>query len=134
MLTLIQNLKSLVKTQSLNAGVRTLAVPHNWESPFHRHPRNKAWPWQKHWCIPYHLTQSSMGAGTLNLGDSVFLYTGISGLIPTRNRLKFLTFHWPFCFLLREILKLNGHPEYFDIYSSTLDETMRCTSKWFILT
>ena len=31
---------------------------------------------KKHWCLPYHLTQSSMGAGTLNLGDSVFLYTG----------------------------------------------------------
>ena len=31
---------------------------------------------KKHWCLPYHLTQSSMGAGTLNLGDSAFLYTG----------------------------------------------------------
>ena len=31
---------------------------------------------KKHWCIPYHLTQSSMGARTLNFGDSVFLYTG----------------------------------------------------------
>ena len=31
---------------------------------------------KKHWYIPYHLTQSSMGARTLNLGDSVFLYTG----------------------------------------------------------
>ena len=27
--------------------VRTLAVPHNRESPFHRHTRSKAWPWQK---------------------------------------------------------------------------------------
>ena len=30
-----------------SAGVRTLAVPHNWETPFHRHQRSKAWPWQK---------------------------------------------------------------------------------------
>ena len=28
-------------------GVRTLAVPHNRESPFHRHTRSKAWPWQR---------------------------------------------------------------------------------------
>ena len=31
---------------------------------------------KKHWCLPYHLTQSSMGAGALNLGDSVSLFTG----------------------------------------------------------
>ena len=31
---------------------------------------------KKQWCLPYHLTQSSMGAGILNLGESVFLYTG----------------------------------------------------------
>ena len=30
---------------------------------------------EHYWCIPY-LTQSSMGARTLNLGDSVFLYIG----------------------------------------------------------
>ena len=61
----------------LEHGVRTLVVPHSWESPFHRHKRSKAWPWQKsNRCIPYHLTQSSKGARTLNLGDSVFLYTG----------------------------------------------------------
>ena len=30
-----------------SAGVSTLAVPHNWKFPFHRHPRSKAWPWQK---------------------------------------------------------------------------------------
>ena len=61
-------------------GVRTLTVLHNHdnrESPFHRETRSKSWPWQKALVpIPYHLTQSSMGAGTLNLGDSVFLYTG----------------------------------------------------------
>ena len=61
-------------------GVRTLTVLHNHdnrESPFHRQTRSKSWPWdKKHWCLPYHLTQSSMGAGTLNLGDSVFLYIG----------------------------------------------------------
>ena len=65
----------------MGTGVRTLAVLHNWESPFHRHQRSKAWPWQKHWCIPYHLTQSSMGNRTFNLGDSVFLYTGNAGKV-----------------------------------------------------
>ena len=30
-----------------------------------------------YWCILNHLTQSSMGARTLNPGDSVFLYTGV---------------------------------------------------------
>ena len=33
---------------------------------------------RKHWCI-----LSSMGARTLNLGDSVFLYTGRTSLVPT---------------------------------------------------
>ena len=31
---------------------------------------------KKHRCIPHYLTQSSMDARTLNLGNSVFLYTG----------------------------------------------------------
>ena len=30
---------------------------------------------KKHWCIPHHLTQSFIGARTLNLGDSVIRYT-----------------------------------------------------------
>ena len=40
---------------------------------------------------------------------------GISGLIPKRNRLKYLTMHSPFCCFIRKILKLNGHPDYFGI-------------------
>ena len=36
-------------------------------------------------------------------------------LIPKRNRLKFLTLHLPFCLFIRNILKLNGHPVYFEI-------------------
>ena len=60
-------------------GVRILTVLHNHdnrESPFHdKHGVNRDLD-KKHWFVPYHLTQSSMGAGTLNLGDSVFLYTG----------------------------------------------------------
>ena len=61
---------------SKQPGVRTLAVPHNRESPsidIHGVKRDLD---KKHWCIQYHLTQSSMDARTLNLGDSVFLYTG----------------------------------------------------------
>ena len=41
-------------------GVRTLTVLHNHdnrEPPFHRQTRSKSWPWQKHWCLPYHLTR-----------------------------------------------------------------------------
>ena len=49
-------------------GVRTLAVPHNRESPFPRHPRSKGDLDKIHWCILNHLTQSSMGARTINLG------------------------------------------------------------------
>ena len=59
-------------------GVRTLTVLHNHdnrESPFiNKHGVNRDLE-KKHWCLSYHF-QSSMGAGTLNLGDSVFLYTG----------------------------------------------------------
>ena len=44
---------------------------------------------KKHWCIPNHLTQSSMGAGTLNLGDSVFLYTGFKS---SHNLIKIINF------------------------------------------
>ena len=37
---------------------------------------------EKHWCIfQCHFTQSSMGARTLNLGGSVFLYTCALGSI-----------------------------------------------------
>ena len=48
------------------------------------------------------------------------LNAGTSGLIPKRNRLKFLTSIRPFFSFLSEkkILKLNGHPEYFGIYYS----------------
>ena len=31
----------------LRAFIRTLAVPHNWESPFHTHARSIVWPRQK---------------------------------------------------------------------------------------
>ena len=58
-------------------GVRTLTVLHNHdnrESPsLDKHGVNRDLD-KKHWCLPYHLTQSSMGAGTLNLGDSVFFF------------------------------------------------------------
>ena len=46
--------------------------------------------------------------------------------------LKFLTLHLPFCLFLIKILQLNCHPEYFK--STSLDETIRRASKWFILT
>ena len=56
-------------------GVRTLTVPHNYdnrESPsIGKHGVNRDLD-EKHWCLPYHLTQSSMGAGTLNLGTLYF--------------------------------------------------------------
>ena len=59
-------------------GVRTLTVLHNHdnrESPFiDKYGVNRDLD-KKHWCLSYHLTQSSMGAGTLNLEESVFLYT-----------------------------------------------------------
>ena len=60
-------------------GVRTLTVLHNHdnrEPPFHRQTQSKSWPWQKALVPTVSLTQSYVGAGTLNLGDSVFLYTG----------------------------------------------------------
>ena len=46
------------------------------------------------------------------------LNTRTSGLIPKRNRLKFLTLHSPFCLLIRKTLKLIGCLEYFGIYYS----------------
>ena len=58
--------------------IRTFDVPHNRESPpsidIHGVKRDLD---QKHWCILSHLSQSFMGDRTLNLGDSVFLYTGV---------------------------------------------------------
>ena len=63
-----------------DAGVRTLAVPHNRESPsidMHGVKRDRD---KIHWCILNHLTQSFMGVRTLNLGDYVFLYTGRGNL------------------------------------------------------
>ena len=56
-------------------GVRTLTVLHNHdnrEPPFHRQTRSKSWPWQKHWCLPYHLTRRR----DTQSWDSEFLYTG----------------------------------------------------------
>ena len=55
------------------AGVRTLAVPHNWETAFHSGVKLDLD--KKNWRIQHYLTQSSMGARTFNLGDSVFLYS-----------------------------------------------------------
>ena len=48
--------------------------------------------------------------------------------------LKFQTLHLPFCIFLIKIL-ITKLPSwvYFEVYTS-LDETIRCTSKWFILT
>ena len=42
----------------------------------------------EHWSIPYNLTESSMGTRTLNLGDSVFLYTGIKNYCRTIHSLR----------------------------------------------
>ena len=56
--------------------VRTLAVPHNRDSFLSQYTRVKRDLDKKHWCIPYHLTQSSVGTRTLNFWDSVFLYRG----------------------------------------------------------
>ena len=39
-----------------------------------------------------------MGVGTVNLGDSVFLYTGTSGLMQKTNR---LTLHLTFCLFIK---------------------------------
>ena len=50
------------------------------------------------------------------------------GLISKRNCLKFKILHSPF--LSEKVLKLNDYPEYLE---STLDETIRCASKWLIL-
>ena len=56
-----------------------------------------------------------------------------SGHIPKRDRLKSLTLHSPFClFMNKKILNLNGHPDYFGTY--TLNKTIRCALKTFILT
>ena len=64
------------KKKSLT-GVKILAVPHNRESPSIDVLGVKRDLDKKHWCIPYHLAQSSMGTRLLNLGDSVFLYPGL---------------------------------------------------------
>ena len=59
-----------------------MPVLEHWQSPITESPPSidihgvKRDLDKKHWCIPHHLTQSSMGARMLNLGDSVFLYTG----------------------------------------------------------
>ena len=55
-----------------------------------------------------------------------------SGLIPKRNQLKCLILGptvaiLPFYQKKKKILKLNGHPEFFEIY--IIDETIRCASK-----
>ena len=66
------------------------------------------------------------------LGMPVGLY-GTSELIPKKTRLKFLTLHSPFCFFLIKILKTNL-PFLSTLESISLDETIRCASKWFTLT
>ena len=62
------------------AGVRTLAVPHNWESPFHRHPRIKAWPWQKALMhtVLVNTVLWALGRSILGLGISLHRHCEIS--------------------------------------------------------
>ena len=57
------------------SGVRSLAVPITESSPSIDTHGVKRDLDKIHWCILNHLTQSSLGVRTLNLGDSVFLYT-----------------------------------------------------------
>ena len=76
---LLWNFASKLWSWNICSGVRTLAVPHDWDSespPSIDINGVKCDLDKKHWCMPYHLPRSSMGARTLNLGDSVFLYTG----------------------------------------------------------
>ena len=49
-------------------------VEEHWQSPITESPPSID---KKYWCILNHLAQSSMGARTLNLGDSVFLYISL---------------------------------------------------------
>ena len=61
------------------------------------------------------------------------LNAGTSGLIPKRNRLKFLTLHSPFCLFIRKEKK-PCMAILTTLESTTLDEIIRCASKWFFLT
>ena len=65
-------------------GVRTLAVPHDRESPFHRNVRSKAWPWPK--------ALVHMDTRTLNLGDCISSKSMTSDLVE--DILLFIDHSW----------------------------------------
>ena len=60
------------------------------------------------------------------------LNVGTSGLIQKRNRLKVLTLHSPFCLFDRKKKYPNWMVSMNTLESTTLDEPIRCASKWLI--
>ena len=78
-----------------------------------------------------HLFQSKIYKSLVKLRR--ILNAGTLIIIPKRNRLEFLTFFRHFAFLSEK----HTQTEFAiltTLESTTLDETIRCASKWFILT
>ena len=70
-----------------------------------------------------------------SLVKSQTLNADTSGLIPKRrNCLKYLTLHLPFCPPFRKKKYSNWMALLSTLKSTALDETIKCASKWFILT